>query len=158
LSSVTTSKINIPLTKYIHNQSIGCTARNSQGTTNTTIRLLIRCETKRKRLMVEYCFVFLLDPPMILVRPPKLVILDTDRRLSSTVRCLVDSYPRARITWYRFGDLIGQGSILNLENITKHNEQGVYVYRIETDGFEPIEEEFIVHIKGYFRRKLFDFY
>ncbi len=44
LTSVTSSIINIPLSKDAHNHSIGCTARNSIGITNTSIRLLIRCK------------------------------------------------------------------------------------------------------------------
>jgi hypothetical protein len=43
LTSLTSSIINIPLSRHVHNHSIGCTATNSMGTTNTSIRLLIRC-------------------------------------------------------------------------------------------------------------------
>jgi hypothetical protein len=44
LTSLTSPIINIPLSKHVHNHSIGCTARNSIGVTNTSIRLLIRCK------------------------------------------------------------------------------------------------------------------
>jgi hypothetical protein len=94
---------------------------------------------------------FKIDPPIFLIRPPKLVVLDFDKKLSikpSIVRCLVDSYPRARITWYRYGELINEGSIFNLENITKRDQQGIYSYRIETEGFETIKNDFIIYIKG----------
>ena len=43
LTSLKSSTINIPLSKQVHNHSIGCTATNSIGTTNTSIRLLVRC-------------------------------------------------------------------------------------------------------------------
>jgi len=43
LTSLTSSVINIPLSRQVHNHSIGCTAINSIGTTNTSIRLLVRC-------------------------------------------------------------------------------------------------------------------
>jgi hypothetical protein len=43
---------------------------------------------------------------------------------------------------------LADGSLFNLENITTIEQQGVYSYRIETDGFEPIEHEFIIYIKG----------
>jgi hypothetical protein len=68
----------------------------------------------------------------------------------SVVRCIVDSYPRAKISWYRYGEMIGEGTVFNLENITKREEQGIYSYRIETDGFETIKNDFIVYIKGSF--------
>jgi hypothetical protein len=35
-----------------------------------------------------------------------------------------------------------------LDNITKRDEQGLYSYRIETEGFETIKHDFIVYIKG----------
>ena len=47
LTSLTSSIINIPLSRHVHNHSIGCTATNSIGTTNTSIRLLIRCRSNR---------------------------------------------------------------------------------------------------------------
>lgn len=44
--------------------------------------------------------------------------------------------------------MIGEGNLLNLDHISKSDEQGLYSYRVETDGFETIQEEFIVHLKG----------
>ena len=44
LTALTSPIINIPLSKHVHNHSIGCSATNSIGTTNTSIRLLIRCK------------------------------------------------------------------------------------------------------------------
>ncbi|UJR20750.1 hypothetical protein I4U23_023868 [Adineta vaga] len=133
LTSLTSSTINIPLSKHVHNHSIGCTAMNSVGTTNTSIRLLIRY------------------PPVIIVRPPKVVVLDLHSKSSSNprvLRCIVDSYPRANITWYRYGEMIAEGSIFNLENITKRDQQGIYSYRIDTDGYETIKNDFVLYIKG----------
>ncbi len=66
------------------------------------------------------------------------------------LRCIVDSYPRSRILWYRYGQKLVEGSIFNLENITTREQQGTYSYRIETDGFEPINDDFIIYIKGNF--------
>ena len=40
------------------------------------------------------------------------------------------------------------GSIFNLQNITTREQQGIYSYRIETDGFESINHDFIIYIKG----------
>ncbi|CAF3420390.1 unnamed protein product [Rotaria sp. Silwood1] len=133
LTSLTSSVINIPLSKHVHNHSIGCTAINSVGMTNTSIRLLIRY------------------PPVLIIRPPKFVTVDLDSKSSSNptvLRCIVDSYPRAKITWYRYGELIAEGSLFNLTNITKREQQGFYSYHIETDGFEPIKNDFIIYIKG----------
>jgi hypothetical protein len=64
------------------------------------------------------------------------------------IHCIVDSYPRSRITWYRYGEIINEGSLFNLENITKYDQQGIYSYRIETEGFETIKNDFIIYIKG----------
>lgn len=44
LTSITSPIINIPLSRHVHNHSIGCTAINSMGTTNTSVRLTIRCK------------------------------------------------------------------------------------------------------------------
>jgi hypothetical protein len=85
---------------------------------------------------------------MFIVRPPKLIVLDLESKSPRIIRCLVDSYPRARISWYRYGEMISEGSIFNLENITKRDEQGLYSYRIETEGFETIKNDFIIYIKG----------
>ena len=41
------------------------------------------------------------------------------------------------------------GPTFDLSNITKTDQQGIYSYRVETDGFEPIQEEFIIFIKGF---------
>ena len=92
-----------------------------------------------------------LDGPTFLVRPPSFVVLDLDNPTSSNptiLRCIVDSFPRSRISWYRYGRKLVDGSTFSLENITKTDQQGVYFYRVETDGFEPIQEEFIIFIKG----------
>ena len=48
LASLSSSVINIPLSRHVQNHSIGCTATNSMGTTNTSIRLLIRCMYSKK--------------------------------------------------------------------------------------------------------------
>lgn len=88
---------------------------------------------------------------MITVRPPKVVVLDSlggSFFNPTALRCLVDSYPRARITWHRYNDLIGEGSLFHLGNITKRDQQGVYSYRIETDGYETIKNDFIIYMKG----------
>ncbi|CAF3704301.1 unnamed protein product [Adineta steineri] len=133
LTSLTSSIINIPLSKNVHNHSIGCTAVNSVGVTNTSIRLLIRY------------------PPVFIIRPPKIVVLDLNSKSSSNptiIRCIVDSYPRSKIIWYRYGEIITEGSLFNLENITKRDQQGVYSYKIETDGFDTIQNDFIIYIKG----------
>ncbi|CAF3867571.1 unnamed protein product [Rotaria sp. Silwood2] len=138
LSSLTSSIINIPLSKHVHNHSIGCTAINSVGMTNTSIRLLIR------------------HPPVLIIHPPKFVTLNLDSKSSSNptvLRCIVDSYPRAKITWYRYGEIIAEGSLFNLTNITKREQQGIYSYHIETDGFEPIKNDFIIYIKDFFLGK-----
>lgn len=44
LTSLTSSTINVPLSKHVHNHSIGCMATNAVGSTNSSIRLLIRCK------------------------------------------------------------------------------------------------------------------
>ena len=64
------------------------------------------------------------------------------------LRCIVDSYPRSTITWYRYEQKLVEGSLFNLENITKREQQGIYSYRVETDGFEPIHSDFIIYIQG----------
>lgn len=64
------------------------------------------------------------------------------------LRCIVDSFPRSQISWYRHGQKLAEGSLFNLENITTREQQGVYSYRIETDGFETITHDFIIYIKG----------
>ncbi|CAF3478455.1 unnamed protein product [Rotaria sp. Silwood1] len=134
LTSLTSSIINIPLSRHVHNHSIGCTATNSIGTTNTSIRLLIRYA------------------PIFIVRPPKFVVLDFDNKSPTSspmiLRCIVDSFPRSKISWYRYGQKLVEGSVFNLENITTHEQQGLYSYRIETDGFETIHSDFIIYIKG----------
>ncbi|CAF0792982.1 unnamed protein product [Adineta ricciae] len=133
LTSLTSPTINIPLSKHVHNHSIGCTAINSVGTTNTSIRLLVRY------------------PPILVVRPPKVVVLDLHSKSSlnpTILRCIVDSYPRAKIIWSRYGEMVGEGSTFNLENITKREQQGVYSYRIETDGYDTIKHDFVLYIKG----------
>ncbi len=56
LTSVTNPTINIPLSKHVHNHSIGCTARNSMGIANTSLRLLIRC--KYEILLIWKSFMF----------------------------------------------------------------------------------------------------
>jgi hypothetical protein len=158
LTSLTSSIINIPLSKHVHNHSIGCTAINSIGTTNTSIRLLIRC---RNFSFFLFFISYFLDPPIFIVRPPKFVVLDFDSKsLVSNpmiLRCIVDSYPRARISWYRYGERLIEGSLFNLENITKREQQGIYSYRIETDGYETIQNEFIIYIKGieFFKKQRF---
>jgi hypothetical protein len=91
-----------------------------------------------------------LDPPTLFVRPPKFVVIDPERKTpqSMILRCIVDSYPRARITWHHAGSNIAEGAFFHLNNITKHEQQGIYSYRIETDGFQTITNDFIIHIKG----------
>jgi len=153
LTSLTSSIINIPLSKHVHNHTIGCTAINSLGVTNTSIRLLVRCRQELNSLSFWFYFIslFLIDPPSFIIRPPKLVVLDLDSKSSLNspiIRCIVDSYPRAKITWYRYGEIIAEGSSFNLENITKRDQQGTYSTRIETDGFETITHDFIIYIKG----------
>ncbi|CAF3628598.1 unnamed protein product [Rotaria socialis] len=133
LTSLTSPTVNIPLSKHVHNHSIGCTAINSVGMTNTSIRLLIRY------------------PPTFIVRPPKFVVVDLNSKSSlkpTILRCIVDSYPRAKITWHRYGEIIAKGLSFNLENITKREQQGIYSYRIETEGFETIKSDFIIYMKG----------
>ncbi|CAF3483535.1 unnamed protein product [Rotaria sordida] len=134
LTSLTSSIINIPLSRHVHNHSIGCTAINSIGTTNTSIRLLIRYS------------------PIFIVRPPKFVVLDFDDKSPTSnpmiLRCIVDSFPRSRISWYRYGQKLAEGSLFNLENITTREQQGIYSYRVETDGFETLYNDFIIYIKG----------
>ena len=93
---------------------------------------------------------FSVDPPVVFVRPPKFVVIDMDRQSSNptVVRCIVDSYPRARITWYHYGELLAEGSSFHLGNITKRDQQGIYSYRVETNGFETVTQDFIVFVKG----------
>ncbi|CAF0720908.1 unnamed protein product [Adineta steineri] len=135
LTSLTSSIISIPLSRQVHNHSIGCTATNSMGTTNTSIRLLIRYS------------------PKFIVRPPKFVVLDFNNQQSSKsnpviLRCIVDSFPRSKISWYRYGEKLIEGSLFNLENITTREQQGLYSYQIETDGFQTITDDFIIYFKG----------
>ncbi|CAF3151348.1 unnamed protein product [Rotaria socialis] len=134
LTSITSSVINIPLSRHVHNHSIGCTATNSIGTTNTSLRLIIRY------------------PPTFVIRPPKFVVVDFDNKSPSSkpmiLRCVVDSFPRSAISWFRYGHKIAEGSTFNLENITTREQQGLYSYRIETSGFETIHADFIIYIKG----------
>ncbi len=85
------------------------------------------------------------------MRPPKFVVLNFDTKSPSNpviLRCVVDSFPRSRISWYRYGQKLVEGSSFNLGNITTREQQGLYSYRIETDGFEPITDDFIIYIKG----------
>ena len=91
------------------------------------------------------------DAPIFLIRPPKFVVLDLSTKSSSNptiLRCVVDSFPRARISWHRYGEKLADGALFNLENITTSEQQGIYTYRIETDGFQLIQEEFVIFIKG----------
>jgi hypothetical protein len=92
--------------------------------------------------------------PIFIIRPPKFVVLNFDNKSPSSnpmiLRCIVDSFPHSRISWYRYGERLVEGSIFNLENITTREQQGIYSYRIETDGFEPIINDFIIYIKGNF--------
>ena len=67
---------------------------------------------------------------------------------SVTLRCVVDSFPRSRISWHRYGDKLAEGSSLNLENITTLEQQGLYSYRVETDGFDTVTDDFIIYFKG----------
>lgn len=154
LTSLTSPTINIPLSKHVHNHSIGCTAINSVGTTNTSIRLLVRCKQIIHSFSLYWYFPSFCsstDPPVLIVRPPKVVVLDLHSKSSlnpTILRCIVDSYPRAKITWYRYGEMIADGSTFNLENITKREQQGVYSYRVETDGYDTIKHDFVLYIKG----------
>lgn len=90
------------------------------------------------------------DPPTIFVQPAKFVALDLENKASNplTLRCLVDAYPRPKISWMRHGVVLEEGPTFHLENITKREQQGIYTYRIETDGFETIIKDFIIYIKG----------
>ena len=149
LPSITSSILKIPLSKHVHNHSIGCTARNSLGLTTTTFRLLIRCRNLTDCLIDLFRLDLLdLDPPTIVIRPPNIFVIDFNSRSPKIIRCLVDSYPPSIIRWYRHGQMIHQGGIFDLDNLTKREEQGVYSYRIETDGFETMEYELIIYIKG----------
>ena len=78
------------------------------------------------------------------------MVIDLERKPlnPAVVRCIVDSYPRARITWYHYGELLVEGASFPLGNITKREQQGIYSYRIETDGFETVTHDFIIFIKG----------
>ncbi|CAF4131040.1 unnamed protein product, partial [Rotaria magnacalcarata] len=90
-------------------------------------------------------------PPTFIVRPPKFVVVDLNSKSSlkpTILRCIVDSYPRSKITWHRYGEIIAKGLSFNLENITKREQQGIYSYRIETEGFETIKNDFIIYMKG----------
>lgn len=93
-------------------------------------------------------------PPIFIIRPPKFVVLDFENDSPSSnpiiLRCIVDSFPRSKISWYRYGQKLVEGTIFNLENITTREQQGIYSYRVETDGFETINEDFIIYIKGNF--------
>ncbi len=93
--------------------------------------------------------------PIFIIRPPKFVVLDLDNQFSSSnpmvLRCIVDSFPRSTISWYHYGQKLVEGPLFNLENITTREQQGIYSYRIETDGFETIHNDFIIYIKGYFQ-------
>lgn len=94
---------------------------------------------------------FFADQPTFVIRPPKFVALDFDNKSPLTpavLRCIVDSYPRSKITWYRYGEIVAEGSLFNLENITKREQQGFYSYLVETEGFETIKNDFIIYIKG----------
>lgn len=75
-------------------------------------------------------------------------MIDLDSKVRPIIRCLVDSYPRAKISWYHYGEIINEGSVFNIENITKREQQGIYSYHIETDGFDVIKKDFIIYIKG----------
>ena len=79
--------------------------------------------------------------------------MDLDTKSSSSnptiLRCIVDSFPRSTISWYRYGQKLVEGPSFNLENITTRDQQGIYSYRIETDGFETISNDFIIYIKGF---------
>ncbi|CAF1231043.1 unnamed protein product [Adineta ricciae] len=133
LSALSSSVISIPLSRQVHNHTIGCSATNSIGTTNTSIRLLIRYA------------------PSFIVQPPKFVALDSNDKQSqnpTAIRCIVDSFPRARISWHRFGEKLAEGSTFNLTNITTREQQGFYSYRVETDGFETITDDFMIYFKG----------
>ena len=95
--------------------------------------------------------ILLLDAPRFIVRPPKFIALDSNDKQSqnpSAIRCIVDSFPRARISWYRFGEKLAEGSTFNLTNITTREQQGFYSYRVETDGFETITDDFMIYFKG----------
>lgn len=90
------------------------------------------------------------DPPIIFLRPPKFVVIDFERKSTnpSIVRCIVDSFPRAKISWFHQGQLVAIGPQFHLGNITKRDQQGIYSYRIESEGFETINADFIIHVKG----------
>lgn len=64
------------------------------------------------------------------------------------IRCVVDSSPPSKISWYRYGHKIAEGSSFNLANITTREQQGRYSYRVETSHFETIHEDFIIYMKG----------
>lgn len=90
-------------------------------------------------------------PPVFIIRPPKFIVLDLGKMPSISpivVRCIVDSFPRSKVTWHRNGQELLEGPLFNLSNITTREQQGVYSYRVDTDGFESITENFIVYIKG----------
>jgi hypothetical protein len=96
-------------------------------------------------------FILKSDAPIFIVRPSKFIVLDILSKTTvnpTILRCIVDSFPRAKISWYRYGEKISEGSHFHLENITSIDQQGVYSYRVETDGFDPIQDEFIIYIKG----------
>ncbi len=110
---------------------------------------------EKKKFLIFFKIIFSswIVAPIFIIRPPKFVVLDLDTKSSSSnpviVRCIVDSFPRSTISWYRYGQKLVEGSLFNLENITTREQQGIYSYRIETDGFESINNEFIIYIKGY---------
>jgi hypothetical protein len=97
---------------------------------------------------LTYFDILFLDSPIFLVRPPKFVALDFDDKSAVVIRCLVDSFPRSTISWYRYGEKLAEGSLFNLENITTREQQGIYSYRVDTDGFEAISNDFIIYFKG----------
>lgn len=79
------------------------------------------------------------------------MVLDLDSKSSTSIvlRCIVDSFPRSQISWYRHGQKLAEGSLFNLENITTREQQGIYSYRIETEGFQTLEYDLIIYIKGW---------
>ncbi|CAF1554239.1 unnamed protein product, partial [Didymodactylos carnosus] len=130
ISNLNTPVINIPLSKSVHNHTIGCSATNSIGTTNTSIRILIRY------------------PPTFIIRPPPFYLFEQQNKNNNNVlRCLVDSYPKASVIWYRNGQIIQDGSILNIDNITQQKQEGLYTCQAYIDGFETITSNVVVYIK-----------
>ena len=105
-----------------------------------------------KKTIIFDQFLLCIVAPIFIVRPPKFIVLDLDSKSSNAIilRCIVDSFPRSQISWYRHGQKLAEGSLFNLENITTREQQGIYSYRIETDGFETISQDFIIYMKGLF--------